>query len=513
MKVSALQLYEPKSMSGLITDNHLSAIGAKNPQFVSNMVEYLYPISGPYNQGSGEDIYSMLNKFPVHYVDDADLPYLWWLADREDRSIALIAWGDSSLSAITFAGKGNSSFYVKFAEDYFGPQSVIGSDKKETYQLQVVGDAISSDASGAVYEVRLLTGDPNMYIPAAELVVGSRWIDMYTAVESTMSKRGGKLHHGVPFKMENELSMLRLDTTIPGNMIDQGKNTPLAFSWTDPQTKKVMTSWLGKMEWDYLKQFRMNRTNLIYYGKSTKKATGDHAYKGESGFSMKMGYGMYDQVAPSNIHYYDSYTFDIDYFIDIIMAMTVGKFPEDMRRVVISTGAYGARLIHEGIVKKAGSLGAVTSGNNGYIRSNSQIQASGGKLTFTSGQYIKYVDMLGIDFEVIIDPMKDDIVNNTMDHPLGGKVNSRIMDIWDFGTDKGRPNIQLVKPKGTMATGLYKYVPGLRCPNTPNNSWEGLTPGMAATKVDGYELIRMDQLGVKINNPVRCARFVPSLLR
>jgi hypothetical protein len=100
-----------------------------------------------------------------------------------------------------------------------------------------------------------------------------------------------------------------------------------------------------------------------------------------------------------------------------------------------------------------------------------------------------------------------------MDHPLGGKVNSRIMDIWDFGTDKGKPNIQLVKPKGTMATGLYKYVPGLRCPYTPSNSWESLTPSMAATKVDGYELVRMDQIGAKIHNPVRCARFIPSLLR
>src|SRR3972149_5638611 len=178
MKVSALQLYDAKGWSGITTDNHLSAIGAKNPQIISNTVEYLYPISGPYNPG-GEDNFSILNKYPIMYVDDADIPYQWWLSDREDRSIALVSWGDSTLTAVDFPGKANSSFYVKFAEEYFGPMTVIGSDKKETYQLQIVGDAISSDTSGAVYEVRLMTGSNTDFIPAAELYVGSRWVEMY----------------------------------------------------------------------------------------------------------------------------------------------------------------------------------------------------------------------------------------------------------------------------------------------------------------------------------------------
>lgn len=512
MKVSALQLYEPKNWSGMTTDNHLSAIGAKMPQLVSNTVEYLYPISGPYNPG-GMDMYSILNQFPIHYVEDASVPYQWWLADREDKSIPLVAWGDSTLTAVTYPGKGGASFYIKFAEDYFGPQTVIASDKKEVFQLQIVGDPISSDVSGTVYEVRLYTNDPDLFIPPAELYTGSRWVEMYNSVEYTMSKRAGKIHHAAPFKMENDMSTIRLDATVPGDMIDQGKNAPLAFSWKDAQTGVTQTSWLGKLEWDYLKQFRLQRTNLIYYGKSLKKADGTFGLKGESGFSIRAGYGLYDQIAPSNVHFYDSTSFDIDYFIDVIMAMTVGKFPEDQRRIVVMTGAYGARLIHEGIVRKAGTIGQATTSTNGYIRSNGQIQASGGKLTFTSGQYIKYIDMLGIELEVMIDPMKDDLILNTMDHPVKGKVNSYIMDIWDFGTDKGKPNIQLVKPKGTMQTGLYKYVPGLRCPYTPNNSWDANTPGMSATKVDGYEMIRMDQLSARINNPVRCARFIPNLLR
>ena len=513
MKVLPLQLYEPKHINGLVTDNHLSAIGAKLPQSISNAVEYLYPISGPYNPG-GEDIYSILNKFDTMYVDDPEIPFSWWLADREDRSIGLLSWGDSSLTAVAFPGKGGASFYMKFAEDYFGPMDVIGSDKKELYQLQVIGDAVSSDSSGAVYEVRLFTGDQTSFIPAAELYTGSRWVQMYPSVESTMSKRGGKTHTAAPFKMEQVLSTIRLDVTIPGNMIDQGKNAPLAFSWVDAQTGKTMTTWLGKLEWDYLKQFRMHRTNLVYYGKGTQKLDGSFAFKGESGFSIKSGPGIYDQIAPTNIHTYDGYNLDIDWLLDLIMAMTVGKFPEDMRRIVISTGAWGARLIHEGIVRKIGSIGQMSSSSNGYIRNNTQIQVSGGKLTFTSGQYIKYIDMLGIDFEVIIDPLKDDLVMNTMDFPDGkGKVNSRIFDILDFGTQKGKPNIQLVKPKGTMQTGLYKYVPGLRTPYTTTNAWDGVTPGMAANKIDGYELIRMDQLAAYIRNPMRCMRILPEMLR
>lgn len=514
-KVSPLQLYDGKYWaSHVTTENHLEAIGAVKPQLISNMVEYLYPISGPYNPG-GEDIYSILSKFPVHYIDDPDVPYQWYLADREDRSIALVSWGDSSLSAITFPGKGFSSFFVKFAEDYFGPQVVIGSDKKETYQLQIMGDPISSDASGAVYEVRLVTGDPNAFIPSTELYTGSRWVEMTAYVENAMGKRAGKLNHAAPFKMENDVSMIRLDTTIPGNMIDKGENAPLVFFWKDPQTGKTNSTWLGKLEWDYLKKFRMYRTNAIYYGKSTKKADGSFSMKGESGWTIRTGFGLYDQVSPTNVHYRDLYDeFDLDEFEDLILAMTVGKFTEDARKIVVSTGTYGAKLINNAIIKKAGGFGAVTTGNNGFVRNNNAItQLGAGKYAFSAGTYTKYTGVLNFELEVIIDPLKDDLVINTMEHPMGGKVNSRIMDIWDFGTDKGTPNIQLVKPKGTMQTGLYRYVAGLRSPYSLPSSWDGMTPTPASNAIDGYQLIRQDQLGVKVNNPMRCARILPNLLK
>ena len=50
----------------------------------------------------------------------------------------------------------------------------------------------------------------------------------------------------------------------------------------------------------------------------------------------------------------------------------------------------------------------------------------------------------------------------------------------------------------------------MRDPFTPYNN---LTkPGMAATSVDGYEIHKMFLGGLRVKNPMRTMRIVPSLL-
>jgi hypothetical protein len=79
--------------------------------------------------------------------------------------------------------------------------------------------------------------------------------------------------------------------------------------------------------------------------------------------------------------------------------------------------------------------------------------------------------------------------------------------ILDFGTSQGKPNIQKVTVKGSQD--IYKYIPGLRDPFSPNNG--GTKPGMTVSKVDGYEVVRACTLGMKVHNPMRLARFIPNL--
>jgi hypothetical protein len=125
-----------------------------------------------------------------------------------------------------------------------------------------------------------------------------------------------------------------------------------------------------------------------------------------------------------------------------------------------------------------------------------------------SGQFLEYIAVNGIKFRLMHDPMKDDPIRNKIMHPDGGLASSYEYTIMDFGTANGNPNIQKVSVKGNEE--MFRYIPGMRDPYSPYNN---LTqPGVAASSVDGYEVHRAYIGGVKVTNPMRMARVMPSLL-
>jgi hypothetical protein len=490
MLISKLQTLDPKDWGGLTTDNHLGALYMQEPQLVSEVIEHIYKV----NLG-GDDVMSFINQFPVMYIDD-DVPYDWLLQGADEKNIPLVDYWDSTYATKPARpGIARSTFFMEFGEHYFSATDVIVGEKDELYKLRIVADPINRGTS-VLYEVQLVTGDDNLFVPAEELAAGKRWSKDYSLVEQTLSKRGGGIVHTSPFRMRNWMSMIRKEYTVPGNMIRKGQNKPLAFSWVDQDGKKI-TSWLGKLDWDFLVQFRRERARLMMYGNANKLADGTFGNIGESGYEIRSGYGLYEQVAPANTFFYN--TFDLDWLTEVALGLSVGKLPEDERRFVLSTGEYGAYQFHKAVQDKA----------SGWTPNFNQdrISIAGNKMTY-KGQFMKYVSVNGIEFEVMIDPMKDNPVRNKIQHPDGGLAKSREYDLFDFGTAKGEPNIQRVAMKGDEE--IYKYIPGMRDPFTPYNNLS--KPGMASSSVDGYSIHKMFIGGIRVKNPMRTMRIIPSLL-
>jgi hypothetical protein len=489
MLISKLQTLEQKDWAGLTTDNHLGALYMQQPELVSEVIEHIYKV----NLG-GDDVVSFINQFPVMYIDD-DVPYDWLLQGADEKNIPLVTYWDSTYAAKPArAGIARTSFWMEFPERLFEVTDVIVGEKPELYKLQVKD--IQSRGTSWLYEVMLNTGDDTLFVPADQLAAGTRWSKEYSLVEQTLSKRGGGISHTSPFRMRNWMSMIRKQYTVPGNMIRKGANKPLAFAWVDQEGKKI-TSWLGKLDWDFLTQFRRERARLLLYGNSNKLPDGTFGNTGESGYELRSGFGLYDQVAPSNIFFYN--TFDLDWLTEVALGLSVGKLPEDQRRFVLSTGEYGAYQFHKAAQDKA----------SGWAPNFSQdrISISGNKMTYR-GQFGKYVSVNGIEFEIMIDPMLDNPVRNKIMHPDGGLASSREYNLWDFGTSGGEPNIQRVALKGDEE--IYKYIPGMRDPFSPYNNLS--KPGMTASSVDGYEIHKMFIGGLRVKNPMRTMRIIPSLL-
>lgn len=494
-KISALQIVDPKHWSGLTRESHLGWLGMQEPEIISKTMNRLYEL----NVGS-DNFVSFINGLPTEYISD-DGVYRWFLQGSDERSIPLVKATTDSLGATlvtdaALAGLNRGFFYMWFPERYFEATSHIVGEKPEVYQLRVTEDPVQF-ANTWRYKVQLFTGDDTLWVTADDLAANTMWSELFGMVEQELSKRGNTVHHTAPYQMENTLSMIRKNYEVPGNMISKGKNKPLAFAFVD-QYGKMQTRWIDKIGWDFYVQFERDKARLIGYGKSNKLPDNTFGHVGESGNVIRSGFGLFEQMEYGNLLTYN--TFSLDMLTDFAMDMSYGKIPEDKRTFIISTGEYGAYQFHKDAVNKAN---AIT-----YLDTNVNIKSEGGKLTFDEGQFLNYVGVNGIKFKLTIDPMKDGYPN-TMRHPDGGLASSYIYDIFDVGTTNGTSNISKVSVKDEEE--FFGYIPGLRDPFSPYN--KRTDPRMMATSIDGYSVFKGFIGGVKITNPKKTARAIPSILR
>lgn len=494
-KISALQIVDPKHWSGLTRESHLGWLGMQEPEIISKTMNRLYEL----NIGS-DNFVSFINKLPTEYIND-DVVYRWFLQGSDERSIPLKhAYSDEACTTVATdaaqLGLNRGVFWMLFPERYFEATSHIVGNKPELYQLRVLEDPVQWGNYWR-YKVQLFSGDDTLWIPAEDLAANTMWSELFGLVEQELSKRGTSVHHTAPYQMENVLSMIRKNYNVPGNMISKGKNKPLAFAFID-QNGKTQTRWIDKLGWDFYVQFERDKARLLGYGKSNKLTDGTYGHTGESGNTIRSGFGLYEQMEYGNILSYNS--FSLDMLTDFAMDMSYGKIPEDSREFIISTGEYGAYQFHKDAVNKAN---AIT-----YLNANVNIKTEGGKLTLDEGQFLNYVAVNGIKFKLTIDPMKDGYPN-TLRHPDGGLASSYIYEIFDVGTTNGNSNISKVSVKEEEE--FFGYIPGLRDPFTPYN--KRTEPRMMATSVDGYSVYKGFIGGVKITNMKKTARIIPSILR
>ena len=491
MRITKLQQIDQKRWSNFTDSNHLGALNLTKPELISDTIEHLYKI----NLGS-DDIVSLIEQYDTHYIDpNADGEYEWMLQGEDEYNVPIIGFQATPYDATQPAepGKDFEQFCVIFGEKKFMKTEVIVGHNPDLYSLRVMSTPVAIGTNFA-YMVQLVTGDPDLFIPQAELAEGKLFSGEYGLTEDTLSSEGTGMSFVSPFKMKNRISMIRKEAVVPGNMILKGKNAPMEYKFQD-EKGVVHQRWLAKLDWEMLKQFRRDRARLIYGGKSTMKDDGTSSMTGTSGYKIKAGFGLLEQIAPTNVFHYNNFT--ADYLTDLALSLSYGKLPEDSRKFTLVTGEYGAIQFSKAIREFATSrifngdaLGGITGGRHG---------------SFTDTQFVKVATVNGIEFTVVIDAMKDNPVRNKERNSEGILKSSLEYELLDFGTAAGKPNIQKVATRGEEEA--FGYIPGLRDPFSGSG---GSNPKMMASKVDGYEIHRAYWGGVRIHNPMRIARILPA---
>lgn len=493
MRISPFQLTDSVQWSGLTTENHLGYLGLQNPELISPVVDSIMEVN------LGLDFDRFMDNFPTFTID-SDKEFDWLMAGPDIKNYPLVTYYDSNGATPAKAGINHTRFFMEFKVRMFEPTDAIATDSKEVYQLRVVDVQLVSSGNWK-YEVELITGDPKLFVPASELVAGKRYAKLYSPVEQTLSQRGGTVQHNSYFKLRNRCSSIRMNYDAPGNLIGAGEDTPLqtAFIVKDEDGKpKPMRTWLSKLDWDFRTQFRRQKAYLGMYAIMNKTDQGTYVNKGETGYEIKMGAGLYQQISPTNVHYLNNYT--LDQLQDILLSLSVGKLPQDQRKFVIATGERGWIRFHKLVEARAFPFSANNAGN--------RITGTGNNLRF-GGQFTSVGFLNGIEVTLMKLPFLDDPTFNTAQHPDGGLVSSYEMLIMDIGTSNGKPNIEKVIVRGAE-NDIYGYVPGLRDPFKPNGTMNA--PKMSATLKDGYQVGAMHIGGIKVNNPTKIARILPNFI-
>lgn len=487
--------YESKDWSGLTSANNLAAMFGEKPIMVSSMLDTIYKVN------LQDDLISKINSYPVLYLPD-DREYQWMLMGADSKNIQLEKATDLAGNAFTAAskvGQYGNRWYMYFPEQLFFQTHVIVGEKPDLYHVLVRNDGEQVGSSWR-YEVELLTGNRELYIPYTELAAGTRWSIDYSVSEQFMSKKGSQMSFTSPFLMANRISMLRKEYTVPGEMILKGQNEPVQFNWqytADGGQTKSFKTWINRLDFEFDKAFRREKAKLLFFGKSNRTDDGKYLNIGDAGGEIKTGMGLREQISPANIFNYTS--FNIETLVDFALSLSVGKMPEDSRAFVIGTGEHGLKMISRAIEQYAGAQALDYNRIEGIT--------GGKKGSFQRPQFVKYADINGISFEFIHIPWYDDYVRNKVYHPDGGLVESYRLTIMDFGTSMGQPNIQQVRIKGQDE--VFGVVPGLRDPYSPGGT--ARAPKVMVSKVDGYEVTRADWCGIKVHNPLRMGEWIPAI--
>lgn len=487
MTAFPLQEYLPTDWSGLTTENHLASIYAIDIQEASELITMLHQIN------NGMDLDTFLSNLGVKYFDSDD-DFRWYLQGYSRKNIPLIRAeiNGTTVAVSDTAGIAGSEFTLVFSEDYFDDTDLIVGEKNERYPIRVI-DVPEYQGAEVHYRCKLFTNDTDLYVPYAELQAGKRFSRDWNPVTRTLSVKGGHVNYTSPFSMINTFTMIRMQDVRPGNMISK----PVAFSWQVDYDGRMetKTTWMQYADWEFEMQFKEAKARLLMFATSNRNEDGTFSEKGKSGYEIKQGAGIRQQMESSNTAYYN--TFDIRWMTSILLDMSVNRLTRDERKFVFRTGEWGMYQFSESLEDYTALYTPL------YV--DERVYAGQGNVLGYKGQFLEFKGPQGTEVTLSHEPMNDDPTRNKIYHPDGGLAESYRYDILDIGPANGSPNIQKCMVKGQED--MMIYINGLR---DPFNATGKMTA--AAHSVDGYEMHRAAVCGAMITDPTRTACLAPNLL-
>jgi len=494
-KYTAYQFSAPKTVTGLVTDNHLGVMFQNKPQFLKKTVTRLLSSEGVRNFNT------VLDEYPVKYLDEPGI-YTWDITGDNMINVPLVeARFRNAVVQSSDNNVGANGEYIElvFPEAHFSDVHMIVGEKNELYQLLIVGDP-TYEGTNAVYQAELM-GDNQNGMPGSELVNGKRFSKDFSPVEDTMSTKGGEVSFASTARVGNEMTTIRIQHKEPGKNLGKKLATTIVLKRGDQELETE--TWMPAVEWTVEKTWSFEKSHALVFARTNRTADGRYFNVGRSGFFIKQGMGLRQQMETSNAHFYN--VFSLDLLETILFDIGEAKLEYGGERVImVRTGERGAAQFHKKVAEKTSGWVSLSQNNPAIFQSTtSPMHPNAMRSGF---QFTEWISPQGYHIKVETDPMYDDKVRNKLRAPQlgGGVAESYRYDIFFIGS-AAEPNIYKVE----LSEGdHWGYESGFRNPFTGERNITNMSHGE-----DSATYTRFGSIGAAIVDPGRVVSLIPSMLQ
>lgn len=484
--LSNLQLYAPRSFAGLSEENNLANHFLIEPAKTKAIVAYALSNS-MYNK-NGTSVMDLLTQGMGNTEEIESNSYEWDLYGANERAIEIIGnLGDGGSTP----GYGRSQFRVVTAEKYFSVTDVLFLDDKTMVRVQ---EEIYAGNGGYVHVLQLIDPGMTTYVDPTMIAAGAKISKAYSPVEE-LSIKGGDLNFSTPFKMRNQLTILRKNHIVSRNAATD--ILVMELPAIDNPRGKTTKMWFTLVEWNFMAQWGLEKDTAAIFGVHS----GSSPVAGENGRPVVSGAGLRQQIAPSNIRYYNKLTFNL--LDDLLTDLSYGANPNGGNKDFIAfTGKQGLRAFSDAISDKFKSLGLTIIPREGQF-----FGGTGNELVFKGDQWVTAAFPNGITLTVREMPMYDNLVHNrTLDPVSGRPVESLRFTIFNIGNNmKNGSNITKMVKKDSAD--LMWNVAGSYDPYQINGGKRDFRT-QRSSGIDGFEIFGLSHEGYRLSDPTSAAELI-----
>ncbi len=478
---SRLVTKEMEWNANMTEQTHLGRALIAKPAKLLEKMDQLFSAKNYY---SDNPLYSMLMGVKGADQEIASTEWEWELKGANTRP--LVVMENVEPVSNTTPGKYKRNFKIKLDQDWYLPGDVISpgtSNKKYQCRIQ---DEVQKHGDGFVYTVRLMTEDPNLFMPVTYLTSGQQWGKLYSQYEEA-AEQSGSTQFSMPIALRNKMSKARKQYKIT----DYASTEVLAVAIPDSKGA-YHNSWMRYADVEYWMQWYRELERMAWYSRSTDTVIGGN------GRPVRSGPGIQEQLEDSHLHRYSHLTAKLieEYLMDIFYSRVK---PGQGRQVKGFTGEYGMLIFHRAIQDWVNKTGFVKNVEVYTKKVTSELHTNAQEAGF---QYVKYNMANGSSLELIHNPLYDDReINFEIDPITGYPVESQRITFLDFSGEAGKSNVKLMNKKDGFAFG---YVEGLYGPYGPSKG------GKMAHSGSYYEMHVEKSCGVHIHDITKCGELILS---